>query len=153
MAIMKWNPVRDLLDIEREFDRMLNSFGIRVRSNEEDGESNLEMAEWSPLTDIYEDNDNFKLKLDIPGVDKNDVKISYSNGQLTINGERKQEKESGNSKYHRVERTYGKFYRSFNLPQKIQEDKIDAEFKNGQLVINIPKSEEAKPKQIDIKIK
>ena len=153
MAIVKWNPVRDLLDIEREFNRMLNSFGIRVRSDEEEADSNYESAEWMPLTDIYEDGDHFKLKLDIPGVDKNDVKISYSNGQLTITGERKQEKESGNLKYHRVERTFGKFYRSFTLPQKIEEDKIDAEFKNGQLVINIPKSEEAKPKQIDIKIK
>ncbi len=153
MALVRWNPAKDLLDIEREFDRMLNSFGIRVGSDRETANLDFENAEWMPLADIYEDNDNFKLKMDIPGIDKKDVKISYSNGQLTISGERKQEKESNNSKYHRIERTFGKFYRSFALPQKIREDKIDAEFKNGQLIINIPKSEEAKPKEIEIKVR
>lgn len=152
MAIVKFNPMKNLLDFEREFDKMINSFGIRLNPDEEVNEE-LENAMWMPLSDIYEDDDNFKLKIDIPGVNKEEVKISYSDGELIISGERKQEKESDNSKYHRIERSFGKFYRSFTLPKKIKEDKIEAEFKDGQLVIIIPKSEEVKAKLIDIKIK
>ena len=84
---------------------------------------------------------------------KEDVKINYSNGQLIISGERKQENLEKNAKCHRAERSYGKYYRSFTLPQKIKENEIDAEFKDGQLKIAIPKSEEAKPKQLEIKVK
>jgi HSP20 family protein len=112
-----------------------------------------ENAVWAPLTDISEDEDNFVLKLDLPGIKKENVKINYENGQLSISGERKHESEKKNAKFHRVERSYGKYFRSFNLPSKIQEDKIDAEFKDGQLTITVPKSEEAKPKQIEVKVK
>ena len=91
-------------------------------------------------------------ELDLPGVSKEDVKISFSDGQLNISGERKQEKENKDSKYHRVERTYGKYFRSFTLPKQIKEDKIDAEFKDGQLTITVPKAEEIKPKEIPIKV-
>jgi HSP20 family protein len=112
-----------------------------------------ENAMWTPLADISEDDDNYSVRLDLPGVKKDDVKINYENGQLTISGERKQEREKKSSKYHRVERSYGRYFRSFNLPAKIQEDKIDAEFRDGQLTITIPKSEEAKPKQIEVKVK
>jgi HSP20 family protein len=150
MTLVKFNPMKDLLDVEREFNRLFNVF--RGRFDSDDSNAELENAVWMPLADIYEDNDNIKLKLDIPGVSKDDVKISYSDGMLSISGERMQESESKNSKYHRVERVYGKFYRSFTLPQKIREDKIEAEFKNGQLIVSIPKSEEAKPREISIKV-
>lgn len=153
MALIRWNPERELLNIEKEFNKMFNLLGNRFVNKESNDENGYNVAEWSPLTDIYEDDDNFKLKVDLPGVKKEDVKISYADGQISISGERKQENESKNSKYHRVERTYGKYYRSFTLPTKILEDKIEAEFKDGQLVINIPKSEEAKPKQLEIKVK
>jgi HSP20 family protein len=103
------------------------------------------------LTDISEDKDNYVLRLDLPGVNKEDVKISYSGGQLNISGERKQEKETKEFKFHRVERVYGKYFRSFALPGDIKDDKIDAEFKNGQLLITIPKADETKPKEISIK--
>ena len=106
-----------------------------------------------PLTDISENDDNYVLHLDLPGIEKDDVKISYSDGELSISGERKQEKESKDSKYHRVERSFGKYFRSFTLPEKIKADKIDAEFKNGQLTITVPKSEETKPKEIEVKVK
>ena len=154
MAIVRWNPSRDLLNIEREFNRMFSAFNRRFGfSNSDDEMTEYENAVWTPLTDISEDEDNFILKLDLPGVKKEDVKINYENGQLSISGERKQETEKKTSKYHRVERSYGKYFRSFNLPSKIKEDKIDAEFKDGQLKITVPKSEEAKPKQIEVKIK
>ena len=154
MAIVKWNPSRELLDVEREFNRMFNTFSKRFGLTDRDVmEDEYENAVWMPLTDITEDKENYMLKLDLPGVKKEDVKISFSEGQLNISGERKQEKEAKDSKYHRVERAYGKYFRSFALPKQIKEDKIDAEFKDGQLIITVPKAEEAKPKEIPIKIK
>ncbi|MFA3781787.1 Hsp20/alpha crystallin family protein [Melioribacteraceae bacterium 4301-Me] len=153
MKLVRWNPMRDLVEIEREFDRLFRNFDSRFGFNiAGNGNEDLENAVWAPLSDIYEDNDNFVVRLDLPGVKKEDVKISYDDGQLIITGERKQEKETENHKFHRVERIYGKFYRSFVLPNKIKEGKISAEFKDGQLTITIPKAEEAKPKEIPIKV-
>ncbi|HZW39510.1 MAG TPA: Hsp20/alpha crystallin family protein [Ignavibacteriaceae bacterium] len=152
MALVKFNPVRDLLNFEREVSRIINNF---ERSFDSDNSlpQEFENAIWSPLSDISEDKDTFKIRLDLPGMKKEDVKINMENNMLSISGERKQEKESDNSKYHRVERVYGKFYRSFTLPESIEHEKIDAEFKDGQLTIIVPKSEKAKPKQLEIKIK
>jgi len=154
MSIVKWNPERELLNVEREFNKLLNSFGSRFGlSSNNGGDSEYENAVWTPLTDIAEDKDSYIIKLDLPGITKSDVKISFIDGQLNISGERKQEKESKDSKYHRVERSFGKYYRSFALPQQIKEDQINAEFKDGQLTIVVPKAEEAKPKEIEVKIK
>ena len=153
MAIVRWNPSRELLNVEREFNKLFNNFNSRFGLFDREDDSEYDNAVWMPLTDISEDKDNFVLKLDLPGISKNDLKISYSDGQLSISGERKQEKETKDSKYHRVERAYGKYYRSFTLPSKIQEDKIDAEFEDGQLIITVPKAEEIKPKEISIKVK
>jgi HSP20 family protein len=153
MTLVKFNPVRNLVDFEREFNRMFNAlenrFGIS-RSKEDD---EYENAAWMPLTDIYEDEDKYTLKLDLPGIKKDDVKISYVDGRLSISGERAQEGEHKDSKCHRIERSFGKYYRSFNLPEHIQSDKINAEFKDGLLTIIVPKAEEAKPKEIEIKVK
>lgn len=149
MALVKWNPEKELLDIEREFKKMFNRFGIGTQ----EAESEYENAVWSPLTDISEDKDNYTLTLDLPGVKKSDVKISFVDGVLSISGERKQEKETKESKYHRVERAFGRYYRSFTLPAKIKADDINAEFTDGQLTITVPKAEEAKPKEIEIKVK
>ena len=154
MTLVKFNPVRDLIDFEIEFSKMFNSlesrFGIS-KSNDADAE--YENAVWMPLTDIYESKDNFSLKIDLPGIKKEDVKISFTNGKLNISGERIQEEETKDAKCHRIEKSYGKYFRSFNLPELIQADKINAEFNNGQLTITIPKAEEAKPKEIEIKVK
>jgi HSP20 family protein len=153
MSIVRWNPARELLNMEREFNKLFNVFGKRVGTSESDTNTEYENAVWMPLTDIKEDQDSYFVMLDLPGVAKEDVKVSYADGQLSISGERKQEKESKDSKYHRVERVYGKYYRSFTLPQLVREDKIEAEFKNGQLTVTVPKAEEAKPKEVEIKIK
>lgn len=153
MTLVKFNPVRDLLDVEREFNRMFNSldskFGITSKS---DVDEKYDNAVWMPLTDISEDNDSFYLKADLPGIKKEDVKISYADGAINISGERSQEKETKDKKFHRIERSYGKYFRSFNIPTEIKEDKIKAKFKDGQLTITIPKADEVKPKEIDIKI-
>lgn len=152
MALVKWNPAKELMNMEREFNKMLNSlstrFGITTEADDE-----LENAVWMPLTDILEEDDKYILNMDLPGIEKKDVKISYANGQLTVSGERKQEKEKKGTTYHRIERAFGKYYRSFNLPEKILEDKIEAEFKDGALTITIPKAEEARPKEIEVKVK
>jgi HSP20 family protein len=152
MALVRFNPVRDLLDVEREFNRMFNTLGNRFGISKKDGDEEYENAVWMPLTDIYEDKDNYTIKADLPGIKKNDVKISYSNGELSISGERVQEAETKDTKCHRFERTFGKYYRSFTLPKEIKEDKIKAEFKDGQLTVTIPKADEVKPKEIEISV-
>lgn len=153
MTLIKFNPMRDLVDFESEFNKMFNSFENRFGiSRSKDEQNEYQNAVWMPLTDIFEDKDNYMIKADLPGMQKDDVKISYTDGQLSISGERVQEQESKDTKCHRVERTYGKYYRSFNLPKEIKEDKIKAEFKDGQLTITIPKADEVKPNEIEIKV-
>ena len=153
MTLVKWNPARELLNVEREFNKLFNTFNNRFGFDESTMNEELENAVWSPLTDISENKDQYILKMDLPGVSKENLKLNFHDGELIISGERKQEKEDKDSKYHRIERTYGKYYRSFTLPQTIQADKINAEFKDGQLTITVPKSEEAKPKELEIKVK
>ena len=152
MTLTRWNPAKDLLNIEKEFSRLFNSFGNRFGLTSENGNEEYENAVWMPLTDITENKDSYVLELDIPGVPKENVKISYTNGQLSISGDRSQEKESKDKNYYRMERSYGKFFRSFNLPQEIKEDGIEAKFKDGQLTITVPKAEKVKPKEIAIKV-
>jgi HSP20 family protein len=153
MAIVRFNPVRDLLNVEREFNRMFKSMNDRFGlSKKEDIGEEYENAIWMPLTDIYEDKDDYKIKADLPGIKKDGVKISFSDGKLSISGERALKEETKDSKCHRIERTFGKYYRSFTLPKEIKEDKIKADFKDGQLTVTIPKAEEVKPKEINIKI-
>ena len=151
MTLTKWNPAKELLNVDREFRKILNSFdsSFGLRKNDPD---EYESAVWMPLTDVVENKDEYVLKMDLPGVDKKDVKLSYSNGQLQISGERAEEKEEKETQFHRIERNYGKYYRSFKLPEKIVEDKIKAEFNNGSLKVVIPKAEEVKPKEIEIKV-
>ncbi len=154
MTLVRWNPERELLNVEREFNKLFNVFNRRFGFDVHDykGEE-IENAVWTPLTDISEDKDQYTLKMDLPGIKKEDVKLSLVDGELIISGERKQEHEEKDSKYHRIERSFGKYYRSFSLPQKIEADKINAEFRDGQLTITVPKAEEAKPKELEIKIK
>ena len=154
MTLVRFNPMRELMEVEREFSRLFNNYENRFGfAGENDSNEDYNQAVWSPLTDIYEDNEMFQLKMDLPGISKEDVNISYSDGKLSVSGERRQVSETEHYKYHRVERSFGRFYRSFNLPKDIENDKISAEFKNGQLEIGIPKSEKAKPKSIEVKVK
>jgi len=153
MTLVRWNPGKELMNVEREFNKIFNTFNRRFGFDDSEGNiQEMENAVWMPLTDITENKDQYILKMDLPGVTKSDLKLSYEDGELKISGERKQEKEDKDSKYHRIERTYGKYFRSFTLPKKIEADKIKAEFKDGQLTVTIPKSEEAKPKELEIKI-
>jgi HSP20 family protein len=108
--------------------------------------------EWAPLVDIVEEDKEYLLKAELPEIRKEDLNVTVERGMLAISGERKFEKEEQKRKYHRVERSYGNFVRSFALPEDADGSKIEAEFKDGILLVHIPKSETAKPKAIDVKI-
>jgi HSP20 family protein len=107
---------------------------------------------WAPPVNIAETEDNYTITAELPGLNKDDIKVTYQNGILTIQGERKEEKEDKNKDWHRVERVYGTFERSFRLPMPVRAEQIQAEFKDGVLTLTVPKAEEAKPKQIEVKV-
>lgn len=109
--------------------------------------------DWNPAVDILENNDQFVLKAEIPGMTKDDVKITLENNVLTIRGEKKNESDKKEGDYHRIERSYGSFERSFTIPGTIKVNDIDAQYKDGVLTLTLPKAEEAKPKSIEVKVK
>ena len=116
------------------------------------GKEAMTVAEWAPLVDIAEDDKEYVIKADLPDVKKDDVNISVQDNVVAISGERKYEKEEKGKKYHRIERAYGSFLRSFTLPEDADGAKIAAEFKDGVLQVHLPKSEKAKPKTIEVKV-
>jgi HSP20 family protein len=145
MALIKWEPLREIEDI---FDRYTRAMGWP--SNR--GQELITTGDWTPRVDVSETDNEFVIKAEIPEVKKEDIKVSVDNGVVTIQGERKQEKEEKGKKFHRVERYYGSFVRSFTLPDNIDETKIKASFKDGMLNLQIPKTAEAKPKTIEVKV-
>jgi HSP20 family protein len=116
------------------------------------GKETMIVADWVPSVDVSETNGEYQIKAEIPDVKKEDVKVTLEDGVLTIQGQRKQEKEDKGTKYHRVERAYGSFVRSFTLPDLVDEQKVKAEFKDGVLNLQLPKSEKAKPKAIEVTV-
>jgi HSP20 family protein len=116
------------------------------------GKETMIVADWVPSVDVSETNGEYQIKAEIPDVKKEDVKVTLEDGVLTIQGQRKQEKEDKGTKYHRVERAYGSFVRSFTLPDLVDEEKVKAEFKDGVLSLQLPKSEKAKPKAIEVTV-
>lgn len=128
-------------------DRLWDSFleGRPMRKAEEG-------REWLPSIDVSETKNELVIKAELPGLDPKDIDISMNNGYLTIKGEKKHEKEEKDENYHLIEKSYGSFTRSVRLPREVQNDKIAASFKNGVLRITLPKSEEAKKKEIKIKV-
>jgi HSP20 family protein len=148
MQLTKWDPFREMDDVFDRYAKALTNWQ-RSRGNQEV----MATGDWTPRVDIAETEKEFSIKVEIPGISREDVKITAENGVLTIKGERKQEKEEKGKKFHRIERSYGCFTRSFTLPENVDETKIEATFKDGMLKIQIPKTDEDKPKAIDIKIK
>lgn len=148
-TLTRWNPFKEMEELENR----LSSFFGRAASRRQNGEQEtMTVAEWSPLVDIVEDDKEYLITAELPGVKKEDVKVTVENGVLTISGERKFEKEEKGKKYHRVERAYGNFVRSFTLPDDADANKVNAEFKDGVLKVRVTKSESAKPKQIEVKV-
>lgn len=155
MSLIRWNPARelswpsDLSSMQREINRMFDNLfrGEMI----DDGSFGLSM--WTPAVDITEQDNEYVVKVELPGVSKDDVKITIESNILTVRGEKKQEKNTKQGNYHRLERSYGSFQRSFTLPSTVKSEGIDAVYKDGILTITVPKAEEAKPKQIDVKVK
>ncbi len=144
MTLMKWDPWREIEDM---FDRYTKAVGWP-----RGGQEALASSDWSPRVDIVETEDEFLIKADIPGVDKDHVKVAVDNGVLTLHGERKSEKEEKDTKFHRVERFVGTFTRRFTIPDNVGVEGIKAVFKDGILNLHLPKTEKSKPKAIDIHV-
>jgi HSP20 family protein len=144
MTLMRWDPFRNLMGMKRDLDRFFGDY---------DDESPTTASLWRPAVDIFETKDNLVMRAELPGMSRDDVKISVENNVLTLRGERKFSDEIKRENYHRVERAYGSFCRSFTLPAEVDRTGIEARFENGVLEVTMPRREEAKPKQIDIKVK
>ena len=145
MALLRRDPEQEMEDMLERYARALGQ--PRAGSQEV-----IATGDWAPRVNIAETDKAFEIKAEIPEVNKEDVKVTVHNGVLTIQGERKLEKEEKGKKFHRVERLYGSFTRSFTLPANVDETKISALFKDGVLNLQIQKTEEAKPKSIEIKV-
>ena len=151
MSITRWGPFRELEDMNDRLNRMFGR-SMLARTGTEPTRDPLTVFDWAPTVDIIESSEDFQIKADLPEVKKEDVKVSVDAGVLRIEGERKQEKEEKGKKYHRTERSYGSFLRTFTLPDNIDESKIAASFKDGVLNVRLQKAEKAKPKAIDVKV-
>ncbi|MBU2644604.1 Hsp20/alpha crystallin family protein [bacterium] len=146
MQLTKWDHFREMEDFFNQFGK---SVGWPARGDRE----LMAYSDWAPRVDVIENEKEYIIKAEIPDVKKEDVKVTVESGNLTIKGERKQEKEEKNKKFHRVERHFGSFTRSFKLPDNVDDTKIDATFKDGMLNLKIPKAEKSKPKEVEISIK
>lgn len=147
--MMRWNPFKEMEEMEKRLSSFLGHAPVAANGDKKEA---ITVAEWSPLVDISEDDKEYLIKAEIPEVKKEDIKLSVHDDVLTITGERKYEKEEKNKKYHRVERAYGSFLRSFTLPEDADGSKVGAEYKDGLLKVHLPKSEKAKPKAIEVKV-
>lgn len=143
MTLMVRKPQNRVAHMRDGFGRMFDEFFNMTPWAEED-------FNWAPRADIHETENEYLVQLDLPGLEKKDVKIKLEDGYLTVSGERKSEQNVEDDKYHRVERFHGTFSRSFRLYKNVEQAKIKAAFKNGELEIRIPKAEEVKPKEIEI---
>jgi HSP20 family protein len=143
-TIQRWNPARDFARLQGEVNRLFGTDLGLTRDTESFG--------WTPAVDVFEDSEGVTFKFDLPEVDGKDVDVRVEDGTLTIRGERKLEREDKRDGYHRIERAYGTFARSFSLPATLDADKAAAEHKNGVLRIFIPKRAEAKPKSLPVKV-
>ncbi len=149
-ALTRWEPFREMEDFQNRLSTLFGRAPLR-RTNGH-GREDITLADWTPLADITEDEKEYLIKAELPEMKREDVKVTVENGVLTISGERKFEKEEKKRKFHRVERGYGTFVRSFTLPDDADANKVKAEFKNGMLTMHLPKSEHAKPKQIEVHV-
>ena len=144
MSLVRWEPFRDLLALQERLNR---GFDAPRQSGEE------QLGTWAPAVDIYETEKEIVLKADLPGMNLADVDISLNNNVLSVRGERRFDKEVKEDSYHRVERAYGNFVRTFTLPNTVNAEQIEASYDAGVLKITMPKREEARPKQIKVNVK
>jgi HSP20 family protein len=148
MSRTRRNPLKDRDELESHLATLFA--GREAVGN--GGKEALTVTQWSPLVDITEDEKEYLIKAELPEMKKENVRLTVEDDVLAISGERKFEKEEKNKKYHRVERAYGSFVRSFSLPEDADGSKVTADFKDGMLHMHVPKSVQAKPKAIEIKV-
>ena len=147
--LTRWTPMKDIEELEKRLSSILGRVTPAAAGEKKES---LAVTDWSPLVDISEDEKEYIVKAEIPEMNKEDIKLNVHDDVLTISGERKYEKEEKGKKYHRIERAYGSFLRSFTLPEDADGSKVSAEYKDGVLNVHLPKSEKAKPKAIEVKI-
>jgi len=140
----RWNPVREIENLHARMNQLMASWP--------DGEEAMTVSDGSPLVDILEQNGKYLLKAEVPEVKKEDLKVRVEDGTLQIVGERKSEKEEKGKKFHRIERSYGNFERSFSLPEDVDASKVTSDFRDGILQIHLPKTQAAKAKAIEMKV-
>ncbi|HID32479.1 MAG TPA: Hsp20/alpha crystallin family protein [bacterium (Candidatus Stahlbacteria)] len=143
---MKWDPFKELSSLREDMERLFDSFLGRFPVMRSEGM-------WTPVVDIEENDDSIVVTAEIPGMSKQDIKITSTGNTLTITGERKREKEEKGKTYHRIERCYGKFVRSISLPVEVDPDRTKATYNDGLLKIVLPKPESKRPKEITIDVK
>jgi len=148
MNLVRWVPFRELEEMSNRLNRLFERPTLRTGN----GKEALTVADWVPSVDISETDTEYLIKAELPEVKKEDVKVTLQDGVLMIQGERQQEKEEKGKKFHRVERSYGSFVRSFTLPNYVDNTNVKAEFKEGILNLHLPKSERAKPKAIEVRV-
>ncbi len=147
MATIRFQPFRELFDAQKQLDQLFGE-AFHQDSRGED----VQPRAWTPAVDVIENDQKFTIKADLAGIDPNAVEIRVHEDLLTIQGERKFENPAEGSNFHRIERTYGSFSRSFRLPPNVNPDGLTAEYQNGVLILTLQKREEAKPKSIKINI-
>lgn len=146
MNLVRWNPWREMPTLHNRFDRLFDDPFFRMARMDQ----NPDLGLWNPAVDLYEKDDFFVIKAELPGVDKNDINVDLKDRVLTLSGERSHDNEVKEENYYRKERSYGKFQRTFTLPADVNSDKITAEFKDGVLRVEVPKPKEKKAKQVTI---
>jgi len=148
MALIRWDPFREMSGLQERMNRLLSDFRTRAPFGEEE----LTQGAWIPAVDIYETKESILLNVELPGVTKEDISLEVKDSTLMLRGEKKLEKDVKEENFHRMERAYGSFTRAFTLPSTVQQDKVKAKFRDGILEIVLPKAEEAKPKQIKVDV-
>ena len=152
MDMMRWDPLREMQEMSERLNRLLRRPEGSQRPRESGAREALTVTDWSPNVDISETEAEYLLRVELPGVKKDEVKITVQEGVLIIQGVRNQEQDEPGRKYHRVECSYGTFVRSFTLPDYIDDAKISAEYRDGLLYLHLPKTEQARPKSIEVKV-
>ena len=147
MALIRWTPLRHMMSFRDEMDRVLDDFYGRMRPGSETYE-----GDWLPAMDMKETDNEMVASIELPGLSKDDIKVSVKNDMLTVSGEKRQEKVEDKDNVHRVERSYGYFKRSLALPVEVDSEKVKAAFKDGVLKITLPKTESKKIKEIPISV-
>jgi HSP20 family protein len=148
MALQRWDPFRDLVSLQERMNRLFEDSLSRSKTTDEE----MAMGAWTPAVDIYETPETVVLRADLPGIEQKDIDVSIENSTLTLRGERRFTKEAKEEDYHRIERSYGTFSRSFQLPGTIDQTRIQAKHKEGVLEIVLPKREDTRPKQIKVDV-